>query len=62
MLTAEQKKFRDEALVRNLRFAHGSAVAMYSDNKLVEIYNDFFLSEYVGDNDARFLEFIKDCT
>lgn len=60
-MTKEQREFRNAVLVRNLRFAHGSAVALYSDAKLVEIYNDFFLSEYVGNNDARFLEFIKDC-
>lgn len=61
LLTKEQKEFRDAALLRNLRSAHGSAVAVYSDDKLVEIYNDFFLSEYSGNNDERFLEFIKDC-
>lgn len=58
MLTKEQKEFRDKALVRNLRFAHKELVSRFTDEKLVEIYNDFYLSDYVGNNDERFPEFV----
>lgn len=59
-LTREQIRFRNEQLLRNLRYAHPS-LGNISDSKLVEIYDDFAISEYYGDNDARLMEFIQDC-
>lgn len=50
----------DKAIVYNLRFAHGEAVAHLSDAALVNCYDDFFWSDMHGDNDERFPEFVKD--
>lgn len=50
----------DVAIISNLRFAHGEAIAHLSNAALVNAYDDFFWSDMFGDNDARFLEFIKD--
>lgn len=59
-LTPEQRRFRDEQLLRNLRYTF-PGLGNITDSKLIEIYNDFAISEYYGNNDERFLEFIQDC-
>lgn len=60
MLSAEQVRFRNEALLRNLRQRWPQELSHLDDAKLVTIYDDFFSSEYHGNNDEHFLQFIKD--
>lgn len=60
MLTAEQRKMRDDALIYNLRYRWKTELEDYSDRELVDLYNDFAIGDWYGDNDARFLEFVSE--
>lgn len=53
-------RMANEALVKNLRFRWKDELSTFSDDKLVNMYDEFAMSEYVGDNDERFLEFVKE--
>jgi hypothetical protein len=58
-LTREQARFRNEQLLRNLRYSW-PCYGNISDDKLIEIYDEFAISEYYGNNDERLPEFIAD--
>ena len=51
---------QDDSIIYNMRFKHRNELAKYSDAEVVNLYDDFFWSEFHGDNDERFLEFLKD--
>lgn len=53
-------KTEDEAIISNLRFRWPEQLKEVSDVMLVNLYDDFYWSEYFGYNDERFLEFIKE--
>lgn len=50
----------DNAILYNVRFAFGDKVAHMSDQALVNAYDEFSMGDIFGDNDERFLEFLKD--
>lgn len=52
-------KAADANLLVNLRFAFGERVMKYSDQKLVNEYDEFAMSDMYGDNNARFLEWLE---
>jgi hypothetical protein len=56
----KSSKIEDEAIIYNLRFRWEKELAEYSDAQIVNLYDEFALSEMWGDNDERFLEFIKE--
>ena len=53
-------KTADDNLLYNLRFRWKDAVAHISDAALINAYDEFSLTDMFGDNDARFLDFIKE--
>jgi hypothetical protein len=61
-LTAEQVEFRNESLVRNLRYKFKEEIAPYSDATIVEAYDNWFLSaDDVGnDHEREFLGLLPD--
>lgn len=61
MLSAGQVRFRNEALLRNLRQRWKQELSHLTDNQVITIYDDFAVSEYHGNNDEHFLQFIRDC-
>lgn len=58
-------KLADANLVYNLRFRWKEELKQYKDHQLVQMYDDFCFTEdaegrpYSGNNDERFLEFVK---
>jgi hypothetical protein len=60
ILTEEQRKVRDKALVNNLRFKFPQ-LSNYADEDIVKAYDDWFLTaENVGnDYEEEFLEFLQ---
>lgn len=52
-------RIADDNLVSNLRFRWREELYHLPDAALVNLYDDFALSEYEGDNDSRFLEFVE---
>lgn len=61
MLTATQVKFRNEMLLYNLRFRWKNELAHIADRRLVQLYDDFAVSEFYGNNDEHFLQFVTIC-
>lgn len=59
-LTLEQVLFRNKALIDNLRYRWKKELENYGDRQLVGMYNDFFFSDWSGDNDERFLKFVEE--
>lgn len=55
-------KLANAMLVYNLRFRWPKELASIADNKLIELYDDFAISELYGNNDEHFLQYVKDCT
>lgn len=53
-------KLANDALVRNLRSRWSKELEKYTDIELIQVYDDFATSEDWGNNDEKFLEFIKD--
>lgn len=53
-------KLANENLVRNLRLRWTQELSCYLDGELIRMYDDFAISEDYGNNDEKFLEFIKD--
>jgi len=51
-------KTADESLVHNLRHRWPTELAEYSDQKLVNEYDEFALSDDFGNNDEKFLDWI----
>lgn len=50
----------DNAIAYNMRFKHPTELAKYSDVEIVNLYDDWFWDERFGNNDERFLEFLKE--
>jgi hypothetical protein len=57
---SKTSRIADNNLRDNLRFRWANEFADWSDQKLVNAYDEFAMSEMFGDNDERFLEFCKD--
>lgn len=49
----------DETIVKNLRFRWPNELSAFTDQTLVNEYDDFAYSEMFGDNDALFLEWME---
>lgn len=61
MLTREQRKIRNAALLHNLRFRWKTELEDYSDDELVALYDDFAISDWYGNNDEKFLSYVTEC-
>lgn len=57
---SRSSRTEDEAIVCNLRFRWPQELASFSDVALVNAYDDFAFSEEFGDNDERFLAWLKE--
>jgi len=53
-------RIEDAAIVSNLRFRWPQELAEFNDVALINAYDDFVYSDMWGDNDERFLDWIKD--
>lgn len=58
LLSAEQVKNRNEALLRNLRFKY-KQLSNYSDEIIIAAYDDWFLGTETN-NEDEFLDYIRD--
>lgn len=61
-ITGHKSHIRTDQNIRdNLRFAWKgySAIDRLTDEELLNIYDEFAMSDYFGDNDARFAEFVE---
>jgi hypothetical protein len=52
-------KMQDDAILYNLRHTWGEQVAHLSDAELVNTYDEFAASDWFGNNDERFMEWVK---
>ena len=50
----------DDAIAYNLRFRWKKELEEVSDQKLVNAYDEFAMSDMFGDNDERFLEWLAE--
>lgn len=61
-MNAEQKAFRDRALVENIRYKFKDRVSNYSDAVLVEAYDNWYFT-YEGEDhntdEVQFLDLIE---
>lgn len=48
----------DRNIVSNLRHRWSEELKKFTDEQIAEDYRDFSQSDYYGDNDARFLEWM----
>lgn len=53
-------RIADETIVYNLRFKWQVELAEVSDAELVNIYDEFAMTEGFGNNDEGFLPFLKE--
>jgi hypothetical protein len=53
-------RIADENLLHNLRHTWGQKAEHLSDAALINLYDEFALSEDWGDNDAKFEQWLKE--
>jgi hypothetical protein len=53
-------RIADENLLYNLRYRWKTELAEFSDAQLINEYWEFSMSDWFGDNDARFLEWMSE--
>ena len=59
MVTTESKdSIYNRAVIRNLRRRWPTELSRFTDMELLNEYGQFMMSDYSGDNDARFLEWV----
>ena len=51
-------QIQDKAILYNLRYRWPEELKEVADEKLLEIYSEFSVSEDYGNNDEHFLEFL----
>lgn len=56
---AKSSKIEDQAIVRNLRVRWPKELENISDQRLVNEYDEFAMSEMFGNNDENFLAWLE---